>query len=181
MRASHVTQKAQFEYAWCLVRSKYSADIRKGILLLEDLYNNYDTEKRDCLYYLAIGNARIKVNMVIMSEYVWYCSHNILNLFVHSLVSFQEYSKALSYVRSFLQIEPANVQVQQLETLIKKKMEKGFPFIIYYRLKRIKIKLCLGAISLRSFCDFLMQSYYFWLLLIIFLFSWIAKFYIYST
>lgn len=70
LRASHVTQKAQFEYAWCLVRSKYSADIRKGILLLEDLYNNYDTEKRDCLYYLAIGNARIKVNMVIMSEYV---------------------------------------------------------------------------------------------------------------
>lgn len=29
---------AQFEYAWCLVRSKYSADIRKGILLLEDLF-----------------------------------------------------------------------------------------------------------------------------------------------
>lgn len=62
LHSSHdVTQKAQFEYAWCLVRSKYSADIRKGILLLEDLYSNHDTEKRDCLYYLAIGNARIKV------------------------------------------------------------------------------------------------------------------------
>ncbi|XP_072750495.1 mitochondrial fission 1 protein [Anoplolepis gracilipes] len=95
LRTSNVTQRAQFEYSWCLVRSKYSADIRKGILLLEDLYSNNDTEKRDCLYYLAIGNARIK-----------------------------EYSKALSYVRAFLQIEPANVQVQQLETLIKKKMEK---------------------------------------------------------
>lgn len=59
---SNVTQKAQFEYAWCLVRSKYSADIRKGIVLLEDLYSNHDTEKRDCLYYLAIGNARIKVS-----------------------------------------------------------------------------------------------------------------------
>ena len=32
------TPSAQFEYAWCLVRSKYPADIRKGILLLEDLY-----------------------------------------------------------------------------------------------------------------------------------------------
>ncbi|KAM0724987.1 Mitochondrial fission 1 protein [Formica fusca] len=95
LRAQYVTPKAQFEYSWCLVRSKYSADIRKGILLLEDLYSNHDTEKRDCLYYLAIGNARIK-----------------------------EYSKALSYVRAFLQIEPANVQVQQLETVIKKKMEK---------------------------------------------------------
>ncbi|KAF7391332.1 mitochondrial fission 1 protein [Vespula maculifrons] len=96
LHASDVTQKAQFEYAWCLVRSKYPADIRKGIVLLEDLYSNHgDSGKRDCLYYLAIGNARIR-----------------------------EYSKALSYVRAFLQVEPANEQVQQLETLIKKRMEK---------------------------------------------------------
>ncbi|XP_034188798.1 mitochondrial fission 1 protein isoform X2 [Osmia lignaria lignaria] len=82
LRSSFVTQKAQFEYAWCLVRSKYPADIRKGIILLEDLYCNHDdSNKRDCLYYLAIGNARIKV-------------------------------------------EPQNRQVQHLETLIKKKMEK---------------------------------------------------------
>lgn len=95
MSTSLVTPKSQFEYAWCLVRSKYSADIRKGILLLEDLYSNYDDEKRDCLYYLAIGSARLK-----------------------------EYSKALSYVRAFLHIEPGNVQVQQLEKVIKKRMEK---------------------------------------------------------
>lgn len=40
----------------------------------------------------------------------------------------QEYSKALNYVRTFLQIEPGNQQVQKLETLIKKKMEKGLYF-----------------------------------------------------
>ncbi|GLG96013.1 hypothetical protein R5R35_013413 [Gryllus longicercus] len=91
-----VTHKAQFEYAWCLVRSKYSADIRKGIILLEGLFQSDNAEgKRDYLYYLAIGNARIK-----------------------------EYSKALHYVRAFLQIEPGNQQVQHLETLIKKRMEK---------------------------------------------------------
>ncbi|XP_014616093.1 PREDICTED: mitochondrial fission 1 protein [Polistes canadensis] len=96
LHASGVTQKAQFEYAWCLVRSKYPADIRKGIVLLEDLYSNHgESGKRDCLYYLAIGNARIR-----------------------------EYTKALSYVRAFLQVEPANEQVQQLERLIKKRMEK---------------------------------------------------------
>ena len=33
-----VSSEAQFEYAWCLVRSKYPADIRKGIILLEDLF-----------------------------------------------------------------------------------------------------------------------------------------------
>ncbi|XP_076235931.1 mitochondrial fission 1 protein [Calliopsis andreniformis] len=96
VHSQSVTPKAQFEYAWCLVRSKYPADIQKGIHLFEDLYSNHtESEKRDCLYYLAIGNARIK-----------------------------EYSKALAYVRSFLQVEPANQQVQQLERLIKKKMEK---------------------------------------------------------
>ncbi|XP_076651506.1 mitochondrial fission 1 protein [Halictus rubicundus] len=96
LHTSFVTQKAQFEYAWCLVRSKYPADIRKGIILMEDLYNNHsETERRDCLYYLAIGNARIK-----------------------------EYTKALQYVRAFLEVEPGNKQVQHLETLIRKKMEK---------------------------------------------------------
>ena len=33
-----VAAGTQFEYAWCLVRSKYPADIRKGIALLEDLF-----------------------------------------------------------------------------------------------------------------------------------------------
>lgn len=56
-----VTNQATFEYAWCLVRSKYTADIRKGILLLQNLFDKCEEQRRDCLYYLAIGNARIKV------------------------------------------------------------------------------------------------------------------------
>jgi len=79
LHSSYVTQKAQFEYAWCLVRSKYSADIRKGILLLEDLYSNHDTEKRDCLYYLAIGNARIKVRC-IRNQCVKLCYKAVSNI-----------------------------------------------------------------------------------------------------
>ncbi|XP_060517784.1 mitochondrial fission 1 protein [Cylas formicarius] len=90
-----VTPKAQFEYAWCLVRSKYPSDIQKGIVLLEELYRNNEDGQRDYLYYLAIGVARTK-----------------------------EYSKALNYVRSFLSIEPGNQQVINLEQAIKKKMEK---------------------------------------------------------
>ena len=91
-----MSSSAQFEYAWCLVRSKYPADIRKGIILLEDLYQNRDESgKRDYLYYLAFGNARIK-----------------------------EYQTALKYVCGLLQVEPANRQAQDLEVVIKKKMEK---------------------------------------------------------
>nr|QBH73491.1 hypothetical protein [Franklinothrips vespiformis] len=94
-----ITQKAQFEYAWCLVRSKYRADIRKGLILLEELFHTDKEEgKRDYLYYMAIGNARIK-----------------------------EYSKALQFVRGFLEIEPGNQQVHGLEVVIKKRMERdGF-------------------------------------------------------
>lgn len=62
LNSGNITQKAQFEYAWCLVRSKYSCDIRKGLILLEELFHTDKEEsKRDYLYYLAIGNARIKV------------------------------------------------------------------------------------------------------------------------
>jgi hypothetical protein len=65
LHKGHVTQKAQFEYAWCLVRSKYPADIRKGIILFEELYQTGSAEgRRDDLYYLALGNARIKVGIV---------------------------------------------------------------------------------------------------------------------
>lgn len=96
LNSGNITQKAQFEYAWCLVRSKYSGDIRKGLILLEELFHTDKEEsKRDYLYYLAIGNARIK-----------------------------EYNKALHYVRGFLQIEPGNHQVHDLEVVIKKRMEK---------------------------------------------------------
>lgn len=60
------------------------------------LFQNRDeTGKRDYLYYLAIGNARIK-----------------------------EYQVALKFVRGLLQVEPGNRQAQDLEKIIKKKMER---------------------------------------------------------
>lgn len=87
LTTSQVTQKAQFEYAWCLVRSRYPADVRKGIVLLEDLFNNHkDCEKRDCLYYLAIGNARIKVFILFLIYFFNYTKH--LSIFIILLFFF---------------------------------------------------------------------------------------------
>mgnify|MGYP001320047282 CR=1 FL=1 len=64
--------------------------------------NRDESGKRDYLYYLAIGNARIK-----------------------------EYQTALKFVRGLLQVEPGNRQAQELEQIIKiyigtkrKKLEK---------------------------------------------------------
>ena len=70
----------------------------KGFVTLYNLYilqNKDETGKRDYLYYLAIGNARIK-----------------------------EYQLALKFVRGLLQVEPGNRQAQDLENIIKTKMEK---------------------------------------------------------
>ena len=57
-----VTHTVQFEYAWCLIRSKFGTDVKRGIYLLEDLSKSgNESGRRDCIYYLAIGNAKIKV------------------------------------------------------------------------------------------------------------------------
>ncbi|XP_042872682.1 mitochondrial fission 1 protein-like [Penaeus japonicus] len=91
-----VSSTTQFEYACFLVRSKYPADIQRGVVLLEELYKRPDEMgKRDYVFYLAIGNARMK-----------------------------EYQTALNYLKGLLRVEPGNRQVQELETVIKKKMEK---------------------------------------------------------
>ena len=71
---------------------KYST---RSIHFKYNLQNRDESGKRDYLYYLAIGNARIK-----------------------------EYQTALKFVRGLLQVEPGNRQAQELEQIIKKKMEK---------------------------------------------------------
>ncbi|KAH0505783.1 mitochondrial fission 1 protein isoform X1 [Chionomys nivalis] len=94
--AGSVSKSTQFEYAWCLVRSKYNDDIRKGIMLLEELLpKGNKEEQRDYVFYLAAGNYRLK-----------------------------EYEKALKYVRGLLQTEPQNTQAKELERLIDKAMKK---------------------------------------------------------
>ncbi|KAM7351951.1 mitochondrial fission 1 protein isoform 1-T1 [Cochliomyia hominivorax] len=89
-----VSTETKFEYAFCLVRSRYTNDIRKGIMMLEDLARTHPDGKRDYIYYLAFGNARIK-----------------------------NYSEGLKYCRSFLEIE-SNDQVRSLEEYIKKQNDK---------------------------------------------------------
>ncbi|XP_029436208.1 mitochondrial fission 1 protein isoform X1 [Rhinatrema bivittatum] len=116
-----VSKSTQFEYAWCLIRSKYGDDIRKGILLLEVNKSNHLTrndiqgviqlkeennqqellpkgnkeEQRDYVFYLSVANYRQK-----------------------------EYEKALKYVRNLLKTEPKNTQALELEKLIEKAMQK---------------------------------------------------------
>ncbi|KAH8338219.1 hypothetical protein KR074_008442 [Drosophila pseudoananassae] len=89
-----VTTETKFEYAFCLVRSRYTNDIRKGIMFLEELARTHTEGRRDYIYYLAFGNARIK-----------------------------NYDLSLNYCRAFLEIE-SNEQVRLLEEYIKKQSDK---------------------------------------------------------
>ncbi|XP_006627504.1 mitochondrial fission 1 protein [Lepisosteus oculatus] len=91
-----VSKDTKFEYAWCLVRSKYTDDIRKGIGHLEELVLKCTKDdQRDYLFYLAVANYRLK-----------------------------EYEKGLKYIRTLLKKEPGNTQALELEKLIDKAMKK---------------------------------------------------------
>lgn len=86
-----VSAKTQFEYAWCLVRSKYGADINSGIKIFESLCKDNPEEKRDYIYYLAVAYIRIK-----------------------------DFPTSQKYVKAFLEIEPNNQQVLLLDVSIQK-------------------------------------------------------------
>ena len=91
-----VKPETRFNYAWCLIRSKYRADIHRGIMLLEDLSATGNPEaRRDYLFYLAVANTKI-----------------------------QDYQRALECIKKFLSVEPANRQAQELEKIIKDRMTK---------------------------------------------------------
>ncbi|KAM4564182.1 mitochondrial fission 1 protein [Fundulus heteroclitus] len=91
-----VSKETKFEYAWCLIRSKYTEDIKKGVLLLEELvHKSSKDDSRDFLFYLAVANYRLK-----------------------------EYEKALKYIRTLLKNEPGNKQALELEKLIDKALKK---------------------------------------------------------
>ncbi|CRK94381.1 CLUMA_CG007890, isoform A [Clunio marinus] len=92
-----VTAKTQFEYAWCLIRSKYGADINNGIKIFEGLCKDNPDDKRDYIYYLAIAYCRIK-----------------------------DLPTSQNYVKAFLEIEPNNQQVLLLDEYIEKEMSKEF-------------------------------------------------------
>ncbi|XP_067833546.1 mitochondrial fission 1 protein, partial [Heptranchias perlo] len=97
LKQGSLSRGTQFEYAWCLIRSKYSADISKGVVILEDLYPVASKEEqRDYIFYLAVGNYRLK-----------------------------EYERALKFIRKMLKNEPNNQQGLELERLIDKKMQRG--------------------------------------------------------
>ena len=89
-----LTMTTQFQYASCLVRSKYKDDIQKGIKLLVELcQGHYDT--RDFLFFLAVGHYKLG-----------------------------DLSVASKFIQRLLTIEPNNYQAQEIKDLIDSKAKK---------------------------------------------------------
>ena len=84
----------QFQYACCLVRSKYKDDIRKGIELFSDLCNR-GCDQRDFLFFLGLGYYKLG-----------------------------DYATAMKFTQRLLTIEPSNHQARELEGIIDEKQKK---------------------------------------------------------
>ncbi|SPO00140.1 probable Mitochondria fission 1 protein [Cephalotrichum gorgonifer] len=81
--------QTKFNYAWGLVKSNSRADQQLGVRLLSDIFRASPERRRECLYYLALGNYKLG-----------------------------NYGEARRYNERLLETEPANLQASNLATLI---------------------------------------------------------------
>ncbi|RYP55049.1 hypothetical protein DL768_000365 [Monosporascus sp. mg162] len=87
--------QTKFNYAWGLVKSNSRNDQQEGVRLLSDIFRASLERRRECLYYLALGNYKLG-----------------------------NYAEARRYNDELLNREPANLQAADLRRLIDDKVAK---------------------------------------------------------
>ncbi|KAK4089495.1 hypothetical protein Purlil1_6064 [Purpureocillium lilacinum] len=87
--------QTKFNYAWGLVKSNSRHDQQLGVRLLSDIFRLSPERRRECLYYLALGNYKLG-----------------------------NYGEARRYNDLLLDREPANLQASDLRQLIDAKVAK---------------------------------------------------------
>ncbi|MCJ1316791.1 mitochondrial membrane protein [Xylographa vitiligo] len=87
--------QTKFNYAWGLIKSNNRGEQQEGVRLLSEIYRSAPERRRECLYYLALGNFKLG-----------------------------NYAEARRYNESLLQHEPANMQAASLQSLIDDKVAK---------------------------------------------------------
>ena len=78
-----------------LIKSNNRGEQQEGVRLLSEIYRSAPERRRECLYYLALGNFKLG-----------------------------NYAEARRYNESLLQHEPANMQAASLQSLIDDKVAK---------------------------------------------------------
>jgi len=87
--------QTKFNYAWGLVKSNKRPDQQLGVMLLSEIFRTSPERRRECLYYLALGNYKLG-----------------------------NYADARRYNDLLLDREPTNMQAVDLRTLIDDKVAK---------------------------------------------------------
>ncbi|CCE31491.1 mitochondrial membrane protein [Claviceps purpurea] len=87
--------QTKFNYAWGLVKSNNRNEQQLGVRLLSDIFRLSPERRRECLYYLALGNYKLG-----------------------------NYGEARRYNDLLLDKEPANLQAADLRQLIDDKVAK---------------------------------------------------------
>ncbi|KAK0750976.1 putative mitochondrial fission protein [Schizothecium vesticola] len=87
--------QTKFNYAWGLVKSDTRTDQHLGVMLLSEIFRTSPERRRECLYYLALGNFKLG-----------------------------NYANARKYNDLLLDNEPANLQATNLRALIDDKVAK---------------------------------------------------------
>ncbi|KAJ5702147.1 Mitochondrial fission 1 protein [Penicillium malachiteum] len=91
----YVGIQTKFNYAWGLIKSNTRPDQQEGVRLLSEIFRGAPERRRECLYYLALGNYKLG-----------------------------NYGEARRYNDLLLEKEPANLQAASLGSLIDDKVAK---------------------------------------------------------
>lgn len=87
--------QTKFNYAWGLIKSSTRDEQQEGVRLLTDIFRNSPDRRRECLYYLALGNYKLG-----------------------------SYAEARRYNERLLELEPENLQAKSLKGLVDEKVQK---------------------------------------------------------
>ncbi|ROW05591.1 hypothetical protein VSDG_00167 [Cytospora chrysosperma] len=87
--------QTKFNFAWGLVKSTRRDDQQLGVMLLSEIFRTSPERRRECLYYLALGNFKLG-----------------------------NYAEARRYNDLLIKREPANLQASNLRSLIDDKVAK---------------------------------------------------------
>ncbi|KAJ5679185.1 hypothetical protein N7462_007429 [Penicillium macrosclerotiorum] len=91
----YVGIQTKFNYAWGLIKSNDRPEQQEGVRLLSEIFRGAPERRRECLYYLALGNFKLG-----------------------------NYGEARRYNDLLLEKEPANLQATSLGSLIDDKVAK---------------------------------------------------------
>ncbi|TID26952.1 mitochondria fission 1 protein [Venturia nashicola] len=91
----YVSIQTKFNYAWGLIKSDARSEQQAGVTLLSDIFRASPDRRRECLYYLALGNYKLG-----------------------------NYAEARRTNDLLLQIEPANLQAASLQGLIEERVQR---------------------------------------------------------